>query len=105
MHDPTEGGLNGALSEICMACGLGVEMDTDNVPVSPLTLRAARELGFRPMNLISSGMLLAVIPPENVQQAAEALQHEGISSSIVGKFILGEGNIKLDADEELWHIL
>lgn len=105
MHDPTEGGLNGALYEICLACSLGIEMSMDNVPISPLTLRAAQHLGFNPMNLISSGMLLAVIPPQNVQQALQALKHEGIPSSIIGKFVSGEGNVKLDAHEELWTIL
>lgn len=105
MHDPTEGGLNGALLEISQACGLGLEIFPDNLPVSPLTLRAAQTIGFRPFNLISSGMLLAVIPPEKVEPATQALKQEGISSSIIGRFISGEGKVQLDAKEELWDIL
>ena len=105
MHDPTEGGLYGALSEMCMACGLGVELFNENIPVSPLTLRAAGELFFSPMNLISSGMLLAVVPQEKVSAAQAALNSQGIPSSVIGRFVEGKSNTHLDAHEELWSIL
>ena len=104
MHDPTEGGLNGALLETSQACGLGLELE-ENLPVHPLTVRAAHALGFNPLNLISSGMLLAVISPENVQQATEALKHAGISSSRIAKVICGKNSVNLDAHEELWRFL
>lgn len=105
MHDPTEGGLSGALLETSQACGLGVELDLENVPVHPFTKRAAESLNFRPLNLISSGMLLAVIPPEKIQAAISALNLAGISSKKIAKLVFGEGSVKLDANEELWHIL
>ena len=105
MHDPTEGGLNGALLETSQACGLGVEVFSDSLPVSPLTMRAAQTLGFNPFNLISSGMLLAVIPPDRIAQAQEALNHAGISSSKIAKFISGTSSVNLDAHEELWRFL
>ena len=104
MHDPTEGGLNGALYEMQEGSGLGIEVECGNIPVSPLTLRASRELGFEPCNLISSGMLAAVIPADRVSNAREALTHEGISSGIVGRFIDG-GKSSFSANEELWKIL
>ena len=105
MHDPTEGGLSGALLETSQACGLGVELFTESIPVSPLTVKAAQRLGFNPMNLISSGMLIAVVAPERVPQAQAKLSDEGITSSVIGRFISGESSIHLDAHEELWGIL
>ena len=59
MHDPTEGGINGALYEVQQGANLGIEIYNDNIPVSDLTLRASRELNFDYRNLISSGMLIA----------------------------------------------
>ena len=105
MHDPTEGGLSGALYETSQACGLGVELYAENVPVHEFTVRASQKLGFDPMNLISSGMLIAVIPDEKVSDAQKALQEQGIASNIIGRFMDGKGNITLDTHEELWGIL
>ena len=105
MHDPTEGGLSGALYETAQACGLGVELFADRVPVSELTLRASRELGFSPMNLISSGMLIAVIPHEKSAQAQAELAKHNLSSRVIGRFVKGSGNVRLDTHEELWGIL
>ena len=105
MHDPTEGGLSGALYETSQACGLGVELKADRVPVHEFTVRAAQKLGFDPMNLISSGMLIAVISEDRVSDAQKALSEQGITSNIIGRFVDGKGNVELDTHEELWEIL
>ena len=105
MHDPTEGGLSGALLETSQACGLGLELFAENIPVHPLTQRASQKLAFMPMNLISSGMLIAVLPEETISAAQSALNLQGISSAVIGKFVAGKGNVKLDSHEELWGIL
>ncbi|MCR4817590.1 MAG: AIR synthase family protein [Fretibacterium sp.] len=105
MHDPTEGGLEGALLEVRRACGLGVMPGPEEVPVSQLTRRAAEVLGFDPLHLISSGMLLAVVPQEQAEKAQQALAKKRISSRIIGHF---EGPARpegLDMHEELWGIL
>ena len=104
MHDPTEGGLNGALYEIQEACNLRLELYDKNIPVSSLTLRASIKLNFNPRNLISSGMLIAVIPPEKILQAQAKLRANNINSSVIGKFVNGK-KISLSANEELWGIL
>ncbi len=104
MHDPTEGGLNGALYETSKGCGIGIEIYEDELPVSELTRRASERLQFNPMNLISSGMLIAVIPPDKIEIAQERLHNEGIDSCIAGKFVRGKENM-LNTHEELWKIL
>ena len=103
MHDPTEGGLNGALYETSKGCELGIEF-YDSLPVSELTLRASERLHFDPMNLISSGMLIAVIPPERINEAQNKLRNEGIDSCIAGRFVRDK-ETALDTHEELWKIL
>ena len=104
MHDPTEGGLNGAFYEMQEGSGLGIEIFRENIPVSPLTLRASRELCFDPYNLISSGMLAAVIPSERVEQAQAELESAGINSGIAGRFV-DWGKLSFSTNEELWKIL
>ena len=104
MHDPTEGGLNGALYEVQGGADLGIEIFNSNIPVSELTLRAAKELNFDCMNLISSGMLIAVISPDKISEAQEKLEAENISSKIIGKFTGGK-KISLSTHEELWKVL
>ena len=97
MHDPTEGGLNGALYEIQEACNLRLEIYKNEIPISDLTLRASEKLQFNPLNLISSGMLLAVVPEDKISKISQNFK-------IIGRFIKGE-KILLDTHEELWKIL
>ena len=104
MHDPTEGGINGALYEVQQGADMGIEIYENDMPVSELTLRAAKELNFNYMNLISSGMLIAVIEAEKISEAQEKLRAENISSKVIGKFTGGE-KISLRTNEELWEIL
>lgn len=105
LHDPTEGGLEGGLLEIRNACGLGIALDFDAIPVSPLTRRAATAIGFDPLHLISSGMLVAALPPDGAEEARVCLAHEGIDSKIIGRFVEPRGACRTDMHEELWGIL
>lgn len=104
MHDPTEGGLNGALYETARACGLGIKFYGE-LPVSALTLKASRALDFNPYNLISSGMLIAVIPADRVNDAQEKLRAQNIASCVAGEFTEDNAEPNIDAHEELWQIL
>lgn len=105
MHDPTEGGLEGALLEVRRACSLGIAPGPEEVPISPLTKRAAEALGFDPLHLISSGMLLAVVPADQAEEARAALAKKNISSGIIGHFEGTADSEGLDMHEELWEIL
>lgn len=105
MHDPTEGGLEGGLLEVRNSCGLGVALDMERIPISPLTARAAQKTGFDPLHLISSGVLIAVLEPDKVDEALNRLSNEGVKANIIGHFIEPRGQCKSDAHEELWGIL
>jgi hydrogenase maturation factor len=105
MHDPTEGGLAGGLLEIRGACGLGIVLDTDSIPISPMTAMAAEKLGFDPLHLISSGVLLAVLSRSDAEEALSRLSREGIPASVIGRFAEPSGEYKSDTREELWGLL
>jgi len=104
MHDPTEGGLEGGILEICSSCALDVEL-AGNVPISPLTARAAEKIGFDPLHLISSGVLVAAIPSHNASTAMDRLNAAGVDAGIIGCFVERGGGNKMDMREELWRIL
>ena len=107
MHDPTEGGLEGGILEMCDSCGLSVELN-DDIPISPLTVRASKKIGFNPMRLISSGVLVATLPDGCASEAMARLSAAGIDAKVVGRFTLrnqGNQEEKLNTGEELWRIL
>lgn len=105
MHDPTEGGFLGGLGEISRLSGLGMILDRDSVMIHPLTEKCSRSLGFDPLRLISSGVLVAVIPDENVDEASASLEEAGIASAVIGRIVEGDGNVEVESREELWRLL
>ena len=105
LHDPTEGGVGGGIAEIVRLSGLGVELDYGSVPLSPLTKKAVASLAFDPLHLISSGVLLAVVPQGMETDALTALREKGIPGVAAGRFVEGPGNCPDDVREELWGLL
>jgi hydrogenase maturation factor len=92
MHDPTEGGLASALRELAASAGLAAEIDPDAIPIYPETAAICARLGLDPMGLISSGALLAVVDPQHVGFATQALEAAGISCVRIGSFTSDEGS-------------
>ena len=105
LHDPTEGGIGGGIAEIIRLSGLGVELDYDKVPLSPLTKKARDHLGFDALHLISSGVLLAVVSPDHEEEAMARLKEKAIPAALCGTFVEGEGNCPDRVTEELWGLL
>ncbi|MGC9489830.1 MAG: AIR synthase family protein [Thermovirgaceae bacterium] len=105
MHDPTEGGFIGGIAEILRLTGLGFELDQERLPLHRLTRRCAKALGFDPLHLISSGVLVAAMPSEKAPQALAELSREGIQARQVGVFTEAKGNVPQDTTEVLWGLL
>ncbi len=82
MHDATEGGILGESCEMAQACGLGLEIELDSIPVHPLTRKIADELSINPFRLISSGTLL--IATDQPDRIIEALAAENILCTAIG---------------------
>jgi hydrogenase expression/formation protein HypE len=58
MHDPTEGGVLGALWEMAEASGVGFRVAAESIPVRPATRLICGALDVDPLRLIASGALL-----------------------------------------------
>ncbi|MBI4492148.1 MAG: AIR synthase [Chloroflexi bacterium] len=112
MHDPTEGGVLGALFELAEASGVGFEVWEQEIPVLPLTRQVCAVFGADPLRLVSSGALLIACPdgPAMVQ----GLQARGLEARLIGRVTERErwlitpsgrqavGPVERD---ELWRIL
>ncbi len=83
MHDVTEGGLLGAVWELCEASGTGVDIYEDKIPVNMSTIKICEYYGIDPYKLISSGCML--ISAADGDTLAEILNKEGISAAVIGK--------------------
>jgi len=89
MHDITEGGILGALSEMCEASGVGAEIRLADVPVLDVTKKICAHYGLDVFSLISSGSML--ITAENGKKVVDELAADGIKATVVGKVTAQKG--------------
>ncbi|MEM2341566.1 MAG: AIR synthase family protein [Candidatus Bathyarchaeia archaeon] len=85
MHDPTEGGILGGVSELAYASHKTIELWTDNVPIADETKLIAENLGIDVLRLISSGALIATVPSDKMDKALNVLQNLGIGAAVIGR--------------------
>lgn len=85
MHDPTEGGLLGGVAEMAYASHKTVELWADKVPIAEETKIVTDKLEVDVLKLISSGTLIASVPPSKVDRALSVLQEAGIRSTVIGR--------------------
>ena len=91
MHDPTEGGLLGGLTEIAHASNVQLEVWEEKILIREETKQICEALNLNPLKLIGSGALIATIPKENVEKAKKALKQKGIRHAIIGQAKEGKG--------------
>lgn len=82
MHDPTEGGVVGALWEMAEASGCGFRISVSKMTVREPTRAICRELGLDPLRLIASGALL--IACQDAGRLLRGLQEKGIEAAEIG---------------------
>lgn len=87
MHDPTEGGVVGALWELAEASGTGFRVETVRIPVRAATRQVCAALGVDPLRLISSGALLIACP--DGQAMVRGLEARGIRATVIGQVTAG----------------
>lgn len=83
LHDITEGGVFGALAEVCEAAELGAEIYEDKIPLHDITRRVCEYLSLSPYGLISSGSMLCITGKGFLVE--EFLKKEKIAYSRIGK--------------------
>ncbi len=99
-HDATEGGVLGAIYEMCRASGLGAEVDVNRIPVLPVTRKVAQLTGIDPLKLVSSGCL--VVAAKNGVTLREVYRKCGLQAEVVGKMTTGSISLEPPQSDELW---
>ena len=97
MHDVTEGGVLGAVWEMCEASGTGAEISYSKLPIATSTKKICDYYGIDPLKLISSGsMLISVADGEGL---VKRLKEENIPAAVIGKVIKGCGRTLVKDNE------
>jgi hydrogenase expression/formation protein HypE len=97
MHDVTEGGVIGAVSEMAQAAGAGAEIYADKIPLLEVTKKIAEALNIDPLRLISSGSLL-ICSPEG-EKVVRELEKAQIKGTIIGKIVKGDKTLLIRGKE------
>ena len=93
MHDVTEGGVYGAIWELCEASNLGAVIHEESIPLLASTQAICNVYHLDPYRLISSGVMLMAMPEARFIELAAAGTAQGIKFTIVGQ---------VTADKKLW---
>ena len=92
MHDITEGGLLGAVWEMCETSGLGAEICYEKVPFSAVGRKICDLLNLDFLRLISSGSMLIIAEPDKSAELIKKAAAEGINITDIGE-ITGSGRV------------
>ncbi|MBN1265758.1 MAG: AIR synthase family protein [Anaerolineales bacterium] len=91
MHDPTEGGLSGALWELSAAANVKLIIDKEQVPISREAELLCRAMQINPWEAIASGALLIAAAPQDAVVVQEQIRENGIRVSDIGYAEDGQG--------------
>lgn len=90
MHDATEGGILQALREIAIASRVSITVNRDSIKLEEPVVAISRALGLDPLRLLSSGCIVATIPPANRVDFEHELESINTIYSLVG--VVERGN-------------
>ncbi len=93
MHDPTEGGLAGALWELSDASGKQIIVDPAAVLVPDISRRVCSAFGLDPLATIASGALLIAAADGDAPAILTALESEGIACCEIGRVAGGPAGV------------
>ncbi|GHU61612.1 hydrogenase [Clostridia bacterium] len=95
MHDITEGGVLGAVWEVCTRGGVGAEIEMARLPFEDVSLEVCAYLGVNPLRLISSGSMLIYIRPDKEAELTAALAEAGVPVTVIGRVTAAADGIVL----------
>jgi len=84
MHDVTEGGILGAIWEVCEASGTGCTIWGSEIVISKVTRKLAEIFDFNPLNMIGSGSMLMTVSPDKAQVLESEALRRGAALRRIG---------------------
>lgn len=99
MHDITEGGILGAVWEMCRISGNGADVYIDKIPVLDVTKKVCGHFDIDYLRLISSGCMLMVVTAENSAEMEKRMAEAGIRFTQIGVVKEHENDIMAKYDD------
>src|ERR1700753_1177387 len=89
LRDATRGGVGTVCNELAQACGLGVLLDEERLPVRPMVNGACELLGIDPLYVANEGKVVAVVAREEAEAGLAALRSHplGAEAAEVGEIV------------------
>ncbi len=100
MHDVTEGGILGAVWEMCRIAGVGAELWDEAIPVEAVTKKICAHYDIDYLRLISSGSMIIMASPDKKSAILEKLEAEGVAACEIGRILPIEEGLYLLKDGE-----
>ena len=87
LRDPTRGGVTSALTEIAQSSHTGMVLQEAAIPIDEQVKGACEILGLDPLYVANEGKLIAIVPPEEAENALTAMQQHslGRDTAIIGE--------------------
>ena len=97
LRDATRGGVATILNEVAAAAGVGVLVNEDAIPVTPVVRGASELLGIDPMYVACEGRLVAIVAGDQAGAALTALRAHplGADAAIIGQITAAPPGIVL----------
>ncbi len=95
LHDATEGGVLGGLTELARACGHDLRIERARIPLSPEARAACEIYGIDPYWTLAEGALIVTVLPAFAAAVRAALAERGIVAAEVGEVVRGSGKLWL----------
>ncbi|MCT4509395.1 MAG: AIR synthase family protein [Tepidibacter sp.] len=113
MHDVTEGGVLGAVWEMCDLYGLGCSIYNDKIYINESTKLVCEHYNINPLRLISSGSMIIGIDKNKIDILKDRFDKENIEFSVIGEFtdkghiLVGNSNKNIDPpySDELYKVI
>lgn len=97
MHDVSQGGVFGALWELCERNGIGMEAELKKIPLKQESVEICEVFGLNPYCLLSGGSLLLAV--EDGQKLVMEFAKEGIPSVLIGRTTEKKDKILINGEE------
>lgn len=102
MHDATEGGVYGGLTEVAAASHVGMRIELSAIPVLPEVRTICDHVGMDVYASISEGTLVCSVTPDRAEAFVDALAEKGIEAAVVGEMTEpGAGRVLVTDDGEV----
>lgn len=95
MHDVTEGGVLGAVFELCSASDVGAKVLADSIPVEPTHQKICDLFALDPLRTIGAGALLIACHRAQYRKLKEKLEAWKISCTEIGVLDEPSSEVKL----------